>query len=73
MIFCRNNMLTLNLLIILANSLYPNQARHKVGPDLDTNCLLDTLIVFLIEFLVIVGKKNKLADNKKVTEFSSIL
>ena len=27
------------LLIILANSLEPDQDRRKVGPDLDSNCL----------------------------------
>ena len=27
------------LLLILANSLDPDQARQKVGPDLDPNCL----------------------------------
>ena len=27
------------LLITFANSLYPDQARHFVGPDLDPNCL----------------------------------
>ena len=28
-----------HLLIALANSLDPDQARHFVGPDLDPNCL----------------------------------
>ena len=27
------------LLLIFANSLDPDQARHVVGPDLDPNCL----------------------------------
>ena len=27
------------LLITFANSLYPDQAQHFVGPDLDSNCL----------------------------------
>ena len=29
----------LSMLIIFANSLDPDQARRKVGPDLDPNCL----------------------------------
>ena len=37
------------LLITFANSLYPDQARQNVGPDLDPNCF-DTLMVFLKEF-----------------------
>ena len=28
-----------HLLITFANSLYPDQARHNVVPDLDPNCL----------------------------------
>ena len=32
------------LLITYANNLYPDQAQHSVGPDLDPNCL--TLKVF---------------------------
>ena len=27
------------LLMIFANSLFPDQDRHSVGPDLDSNCL----------------------------------
>ena len=38
------------LLIIFANSLYPDQDLHSVGPGLNPNCLIDTLIVFLKEF-----------------------
>ena len=34
----------------MANSLGPDQARQKVGPDLDPNFL--TLMVFLNEFFV---------------------
>ena len=41
--FCR-------LLIIFANSLVPDQARHFVGPDLGSK-LFDTLIVFLKDFI----------------------
>ena len=28
-----------HLLIIFANSLYPDQARQNIGPDLEPNCL----------------------------------
>ena len=38
-----------HLLIIFANSLDPDQARHFVGPDLDPNCF-DSLMVYLKDF-----------------------
>ena len=44
----------------IAKSLDPGQARHFVGPDLDLNFLqklFDTLIVFLIVFLIFFEKK----------------
>ena len=38
------------LLITFANSLDPDQDQQNVGPDLDPNCLTDTLGVVLKEF-----------------------
>ena len=43
------------LLITLANSLDPDQARRNVGPDLDPNCL-----VFLKDFFYKVNLKKKI-------------
>ena len=52
-----------HLLITVANILDPDQARQKVGPDLDPNCL--TLIIFLKEFFEKVDLKKKSADDKR--------
>ena len=46
--------------ITFANTLYPDQARQNVGPDLDTQ-LFDTLMVFLKE----VFEKNVHVYEKK--------
>ena len=57
LLFCR-------LLINFANSLDPDQARQKVGPDLDPNGL--TLMVFLKELL----KKGVFGKNQQTTMYA---
>ena len=52
-----------HLLITLANSLDPDQARQNVGPDLDPNCL--TLMVFLKEFFETVDFEKKISRRQK--------
>ena len=50
------------LLIALANSVDPDQARQNVGPDLDSNCL--TLMVFRKEFFEKDDFEKNSADHK---------
>ena len=58
------------LLITLANSLDPDQARQHVGPDLDPK-LFDTLMVFLKEFFEKVDFE-KISRREKKHEWSAV-
>ena len=44
-----NKLYQCRLLITFTNRLNPDQARKNDGPDLDPNCLTDTLMIFLKE------------------------
>ena len=52
--------------LLFANSLDPDQARQKVGPELDPSCL--TTILFLKEFFKEVDFEKILVNNKKLSE-----
>ena len=66
-----NSVYWCRLMITLANSSDPDQARQNVRPDLDLNCT--TLMVFLKEFFEKVDfEKNEQTTKKafKITQYA---
>ena len=51
----------------LSKHVYPDQARHNVGPDLDPNCLTPTS--FLKVFKKMILKKKSLDDKKSMDNY----
>ena len=52
--------------IAFANNLYPDQAPHNVGPDLDPNCLT------LIEFLKVSFEKVGFEKSQQTTKCGKV-
>ena len=60
-----------HLLITFANSLQPDQDLQNVVPDLDQNCLIDTLIVFLKDFFEKFNFEKSADENESMKNYQA--